>query len=130
MKRRPQPLDLAAEHGKLGFDNVPDEPVVDLGIAVNEDIAEGDNTAMLANAGGEVGVELGEPCQGLADDLELALDRSAQHVVPRIVVDALSSGEFRDPCRGLAHIMQVFLGLKPHKAKSWSARPIGGSMDS
>jgi hypothetical protein len=42
-------LNLASQNGKLGLNDVPNQPVVYLGLAVDQDVSEGDDGAMLAD---------------------------------------------------------------------------------
>jgi hypothetical protein len=45
-----QGFDLAAKHGQLALDHVPDEPVVHIRAAVDGDVAKGDYAVVLADA--------------------------------------------------------------------------------
>ena len=64
-----QGIDLATERGELRFKDVPDQPVVHLGVAVNHDAAEVDDGAVLADPGRKFPVELGERRERFTDDL-------------------------------------------------------------
>lgn len=44
-------------------------------VAVDQEVAEGDDLACIRDAGREVGIEFGQLAECFADDLELALDR-------------------------------------------------------
>lgn len=49
--------------------------MINLGIAVNQNIAKGDDTAIFMNAGRRSRIDFGELVQRFADDLELTFDR-------------------------------------------------------
>lgn len=72
-----QGINLATESGELGFEDIPDQPVVHLGVAVDQDVSEVDDGAVLADPGRKLPVELGELRKRFTDDLEFALDGRA-----------------------------------------------------
>ena len=59
---------------QLGFKHTPDKALIDLCLAVNKDVTEGDNAAIFADPAGGLGIQPGEPGERLTDDFELALD--------------------------------------------------------
>jgi hypothetical protein len=52
---------------------------------MDQDVAKRDDALVLADLRGEISVELNQPRQRFADDLELALDCRAQHGILRVV---------------------------------------------
>src|SRR5919202_2375142 len=66
-------LDFGQEHGDLVLDGIPHQFGVHQVVAVNEDVSEGDDALVLADARGRVRVVSGEAPHGLAYDLEVSL---------------------------------------------------------
>ncbi len=62
------------------------EALINIRIAVNQDVAEGNNAAVLTDTRHDFFVQPGELCQRFTDNLELPLDRGAQHGIGAIIV--------------------------------------------
>lgn len=74
---------FASKKGQLGFNDVPDEAIVYVGIAVNQNVSKGDYATMLANALHESLVQLCELRERLADDFELPFSAERSIASPR-----------------------------------------------
>lgn len=59
------------------FHDTPHQSIIDFRVAVDEDIAKGDDVLMVANLTCGIGVNLQQLIECFADDLELTLDRGA-----------------------------------------------------
>jgi hypothetical protein len=70
---------------ELGGKNVPHQPVIHVGVAVDEGIAEGNDAPPVADPCGNLGVTLRQLRERLANDLELAFNRGSQHGVVQVV---------------------------------------------
>jgi len=57
------------EHREFFLEHLPDEGIVDGGVAVDEDVPEGDYWREVGDCGSEVRGNLGELVERLADDL-------------------------------------------------------------
>ena len=78
----------------------PDQRVVDLRVAVHQDVAEGDDAGEVRNPIRGAWIDLAEPIERLADDLKLSPDRRAKHDVLSVVVPARTRYELNDAtCR-------------------------------
>ena len=103
-----QRFDLAAQHRQLGFDHGPDQPVVHVRVAVDEDVAERDDPTLLADARGKFFIPPGKPRQGRANNLELLLHGGAQHRVVVVIRKLLACGKIYKASHRLLHVVQVF----------------------
>ena len=64
--------------GQLTFQHPPNQAMVDCGITVNQNVAERDDAAMLADRRSRAGINLGQLVECFADDFKLAFDGGAQ----------------------------------------------------
>ena len=84
------------ELGKFSFDQPPDERVVHFRVAVDEHVAKRDEPAMFGDFLGEGGIALRALANGLADDLELALNPRPMQPARLVVGERLAGGELTD----------------------------------
>ena len=95
---------------------------------MDQDVAESNDAAVLADPRGKLPVELGELSQRLADNFEFTLHGGAQHGFPCIVGKLLAGCELSEQGYGLLDVEKILLGLKLHIAGPWSFLRIPGSM--
>ena len=69
-----QCFNLSTQDGQAFLHHIPDHPVVHESVAVDQDIAKGYDTFMVADIGCRAWIDSAELIQGLANDLELTLD--------------------------------------------------------
>ena len=122
--------DLAAKDRQFGFDYVPNDSVVHLRVAVNQNISERDDAVVLGNPGHDGLIKARKLCEGLADNLELALHRRPKQRVGAIVFESFPGNKFGDQRCCALNVEEVFLRFKPHRGASWFALPIAESTDS
>ena len=91
------------------FYRTPDERMINKVVAVNEDVAKGYDLAVVANAGGGLGIVLREPPDRLADDLEISLDRLAKQAVISVVLERFAAYRIAYERGGVADILK-YLG--------------------
>lgn len=66
---------------QVRFDHAPDDAMVDVGIAVDQHVAEGDDARELGDRCSGDGVDAAQRGERFADDLELPLDGAAQQII-------------------------------------------------
>ncbi len=66
---------------------------------MDEHVSKGDDLRQVGKLGRERGIEPPQARKSFADNFELPLNRSAQHVIVQIVVVAASRGEADDALR-------------------------------
>ena len=115
--------------GNLAWTMSHTEALINIRIAVNQDVAEGNDAAVLTDARHDFFVQPGELRQRFADNLELPLDGGAQHGIGAIIVKRLPGREVHDPRRRLLDIIKILFRLKRHTGALWCARRTGGSRD-
>lgn len=92
----------------MGFNEAPDENLVDLRIPVDQHIAEGDEAPVLGDAFRRLWVSFGELAHRFTDDLELPFHGGLQHDVMLIVFEGLPSGEPTDQSGRLIDVKAIF----------------------
>jgi hypothetical protein len=58
IRRFQQGVDLAPQDGQLGLYDVPHQPIVDVGVPVNQEVAERNDAPVIRDAGRDRGIEL------------------------------------------------------------------------
>ena len=81
---------------------------------MGQETPEIDDVAQIGNAGGVFGMAATQAVQGLADDLELALDRGRCQSVPKVGVTCHTAGEALDVPARLFDIRQQDAGVTMH----------------
>ena len=66
---------------------------------MNQHVSERDDLRQIGKLGRERGIETPQTRESFADNFELPLNRSPQHVVVQVVVVAPARGEAADPRR-------------------------------
>jgi len=126
---REQRPDGLPKRRQVILDDAPDDAVVHGRITVNQDVAKGDDRAVVRDGHRHLRVVFREAGQGLTDDAELPLDRGAQHLVREVLLEPLAAAEPIDPVRGELDVQEVLARLKPHRARSFPAPRAGGNRD-
>jgi hypothetical protein len=90
--------------------NLPDPVMFDGGVAVDQDVAEGDDVTQVGNAAGQIRLTLRELVQRLSDDLEFALNCSGDHLVVCIGAGIKPCREPHDRIGRVLHAPQERLG--------------------
>lgn len=78
------------QNRQLRFDHIPDQLVINICVAVDEDVAESDDSAILTYARDKRCIQLSKLRECLADDFELALNSGAKHRVTHVVIKRFS----------------------------------------
>lgn len=132
--RSEQPLQGSNEFGQGVVHDVPNRRVVHYRIAVDQQVAEGNDLTEARDLRGQACVELGQLPQGLTDDFELAFNGGVQQrivcVLPSIpaldeTLDCVRSAQcFHRKARGSRRIEQLalLLDLAQHKRVADSVR--------
>ncbi len=132
----PSALPFGAEQGasltkydwQFQFQHVPDDTMVDFGIAVDEDVPEGDDALIFADLRGRRWVDSGSLGKRLSDDFQLPLDRRAQHRVGAVAGEALACDEPKGQFGRTCNVVEIFLRFNPHRRVSgWTRRPGGNT---
>jgi len=87
---------------------------------VDQDVAEGDDLAVVVDARRGFGVVLCEALNRLADNLEISLDGLPQQAVGTVVSQTLTVRHLADESRGVANVLKQLRRLGMH-------RPFGAS---
>jgi len=93
-------LDLAEQSRQLRLENAPDHSVVDFGIAMDENIAEGDDAPVLADPRRGFRVRPGQLMKSLPDDLELPFHAGTEQRVVLLVHQGPARRESLQPQHG------------------------------
>ena len=123
-----QSFKLHSEALELARNDVPDEAVVDRGVSVRQHIAHPDNAPDLLDRTRGFWIGSREPMQRLADDLELALDRRAQHSIGLLRLKSLPGDKLSNSGDRLGSVPNQLPCLRLHTGFASSARslPSGG----
>jgi hypothetical protein len=123
-------FDFSQELGELRLEDIPDDSIIDVGVAMDQDVAERDDALVLVDLGRARGIVLREATECFADDLELPLGCRAEQRVGLLIDEGLPAAELLETLRGLEDVVQVLLGLKPHRGGSWIVRCFRGNRGS
>ena len=93
------------------LDDIPDEPIVNRGIGVNQHIAKGDDARQVGDARRQHRIDTAQTCERFPHDLELPLYGGAQHLVGEIIVECAAGRKARNPLRRRVRIIKVFGGF-------------------
>src|SRR5690606_25351892 len=77
-------IDFLPQDWELALDNVPDQPIIDVGIALIKDVAEPEDASMLRAARCQCLVQLPTLPQRVTDDLALPLGRRCELRITRL----------------------------------------------
>jgi hypothetical protein len=91
----------------------PYEAVVDVGIGVDQYIAECDDTSNVRDLCPEIGIDAAKAGKGLPNDFELPFDCGAHHVIRQIMIEA-SAGD--DPLRRGFGVPKILGGGDRHRS--------------
>ena len=80
--------------------------MIDEIVTVDEDVTEGNDLAIVTDTGGGLGVVLSKAPDGLADNLEISLDRLAEQAVISVFLDRLSPRGIANERRSVANILK------------------------
>ena len=98
----------------MSLDHVPHEPIIYLGISMNQDVSESDQFPVVAYSTRRLGIERCHLPDRLADYFKLPLNSSSKHGVREVVIYSLAADEIaQSPC-GLFDVVDVLAYLKPH----------------
>lgn len=119
---------LPAEHGKVRFNDAPDNFIRDRRIPMDEPVAEGYNSMGIADSKTKGWISVDGPVECFPNDLKLALYcRSDQRVV-LVIFKCYSPGELRDKIAGFSNIEKLFPDLKrQHTEVPVSLQGTGGN---
>lgn len=105
--RFPEGFDVFEQVVQLVFYDAPHDPVVNGIVAVQEDIPEGDDIAMLADASKKSRFVPLNSVQRLAHDLELPFDGAAELVGGGVLFEGLFRDEYLDSPRRLKNVVKM-----------------------
>jgi len=91
------------QYGELRLDYVPDEPIVHVGVAMDQNVAKGDDALVFADPSRQPLVKPGKLRRGLATDFEFPFSRGGQRRIVLAVVEIPASGELHDQPRPPPH---------------------------
>src|SRR3954471_17681749 len=128
--RREELRQSRPQDGELRLDDAPDHFVQDGVVAVDQDVPERDDAAVVRDLSGDLRIGFLELGERLPQDLELAFHGGAEHGVRGILLERATRGEAGDEIGGLPHVEQVLPGFKPHRGAFSTARSPAGSRGS
>jgi len=88
---------------------LPYDGAIDLRISINQDAAESRCISCIWELFGKLGIGFDQMSERLAEDLELALDSGAKHLIRQVLVETLA-GKNRS----------IAFSLPAHRAPPWS----------
>ena len=102
-----QPGHFAGQHRQFRPRDAPDNPVVNLGIRVSQNIPEANNAAEVSDSGGKTGVYANELPECLANDREGPLNGQAQHRIFLVILKILAFGELGYELRRFKYVKET-----------------------
>lgn len=101
--------------GKFRFDDVPDQAVVDVGLAVDQKVPESDDPTVLADALCRFRSDPGQPGECFSYDFEFTLDGGSQYRLPSVIFERLVPCELvQERCRP-PNIVKILADLTPDR---------------
>ena len=113
---REKTIQRYAQCTKMRLYNTPNELVVDARVPMNQHVSEGYDPRQLRNCSGGSRVHTVQLAEGLADDLELPLDRAAKEVVRLVVRERLVLGESCYAAGSFASIPEQLARISVHRS--------------
>lgn len=109
---------LLDQQREIVADDLPDAGMIEQIVTVDQQVSEGDDLSVVADAACRRGIEAIEADHGFADDFEVAFHGLAQEAVCLIVAQGASGGALPyEGCR-ITDVFQQFRTLRMHTAVS------------
>src|ERR1017187_3022013 len=119
---------LAEDDRQFEFQHVPNDTMIDFGIAVDENVPEGNDPLVVADLRGPCWIVSGKLGKRLSDDFQLPLHRRAQHGVRAVIGEALACDKTQGQFGCTCNVVKILLRLNRHRRASWWIRRPGGNM--
>lgn len=101
------------ESGQLGFQDAPDQPIIDVGVALNQKVAKRHDAPVFGDLFRQPRIGLGDLAQGLARDSELPLHAGSRQLDVPVVRKIGLSHEMVDMRAAAARMSnEYFLGSR------------------
>ena len=125
-----QCVELCPQRRQVGFDDAPNDPVVQRCISMDDDVSEPDDAIDVADSRSCLSIDATQSIQRLANDLELSLHSGAKKLITFIVWKRLPCGEPSDALGGFLRIPQQLVRVSVHTPACARDRHARESMDS
>ena len=97
------------------LDDIPNDLIIDDIVAVNENVAEGDDLGVFGDLTGKIRIEFQQSAQGFADNFKLSFDGGAEQGIVSVMIKGFMASELEDQFRRLPYVFQPFLMFKRHR---------------